>query len=96
MQVVIDTNVLLPMIAPGAEFAPIYEAILDERLDWLVSTEIFFEYLEKLAEQSTAQTAARLRQVFQFSASIIVVEPSFRFRLIHADSTAGPLHPIVS
>ena len=73
------------MIAPGAEFAPIYEAILDERLDRLVSTEVFFEYLEKIGEQSIAETAARLRQVFQFSASITVVEPSFRFRLIAAD-----------
>ena len=96
MQVVTDTNVLPPMIAPGAELAPIYEAVLDERLDWLVSTEIFFEYLEKLGERSAPETAARLRQVFQFSASVVVIEPAFRFRLVVGDSTAGPLHPIVS
>ena len=74
------------MIAPGAELAPIYTAVLDERLEWLISTDIFFEYLEKLGVQSSGETAARLRQVFQFSASIVVVEPSYRWRLVSADA----------
>ena len=85
MRVVIDTNVVIPMSSPRTSAYAILRGVALGRLSWLVSTAIHLEYLEKLAGRTTALSGARLRSVLSVSPFVVAVEPSYRFRLIHAD-----------
>ncbi|WP_157579268.1 PIN domain-containing protein [Spirosoma montaniterrae] len=50
MNVVIDTNCLLVAVPANSEHKWLYDAFVNERFTWYVSTEILNEYAEKLGE----------------------------------------------
>ena len=84
-RVVIDTNVVLPVIVRSSPLHLIYATIVDERLEWLISTAIYLEYLEQVGERSSTATASLLRDTLRFTASVTAVEPSYRWRLVSGD-----------
>jgi predicted nucleic acid-binding protein len=52
MKVVIDTNILLVSIPPHSKFRPILDAFSIRKYTLIVTTDIYFEYLEVLEKRS--------------------------------------------
>jgi uncharacterized protein len=85
MKVVIDTNVLRATInRKNFEFF-IYEAFIQRKFEWVVSTEILAEYEEMLIEFYSIDTANFILGILQSATNVIYAEPSFRWNLIIDD-----------
>ena len=85
MKIVLDTNVLLQAVSPRNPFRVIFDAVLDEKINLVVSTEIMMEYEELLYRHRAPAEAARLVQFCRLAPNVLVVSPTFRFRLPYAD-----------
>lgn len=86
MRVVIDTNCLIASISPVAGYYWLYEAFESERFDWLISNEILSEYLEKLTERYSEQTASLVYSIISAAPNVTFAEPYFKWQLIEADA----------
>ena len=73
------------MIAVQSETFPIFVGFIAQKFDWILSTSIFFEYLEKTQELSTPEAPLRLRQMLLSMPNSIAIEPKYNWRLITAD-----------
>ena len=85
MKIVLDTNVLLQAVSPRNPFRVIFDAVLDEKINLVVSTEIMMEYEELLYRHRAPAEAARLVQFCRLATNVLAVSPTFRFRLPYAD-----------
>ena len=89
MRVCIDTNVLVQLFGQGQPWCPIREALLTGRIELAISNGILLEYQETVIRLSGAarwqQIEAFLTLVFHLHATILFLEPQFRFGVIIAD-----------
>lgn len=89
MRVCLDTNVLLQLFTPAQHFRPIKEALTAGLLELAVSNEILLEYEEVVTHHSGARRWLQITKVFarlfQVHASILFIEPHFRFQVIATD-----------
>jgi uncharacterized protein len=89
MTVVVDTNVLLPVLAVRHPFGVIFDAWIAGRFTWALSTEILFEYEEilppRLGLRRWDELMTLLEIVPSAHSNLRRVSPSFRWRLITAD-----------
>jgi putative PIN family toxin of toxin-antitoxin system len=87
--VVIDTNVLLPMLSARHPFGALRTAWVQNRFTWAISNEILLEYEEIAAPRiGSAEWDAFVTALDIFGAlhgNVRHVAPSFRWRLIAAD-----------
>ena len=89
MTVVVDTNVLLPLLGREHPFGVILDAHLAGQFAWAVSNEILLEYEEVVVARIGRTRFERftwlLDSAAQIHRSLLRISPSFRFRLIAAD-----------
>ncbi len=85
MKIVLDTNVLLQAVSPRNPFRVIFDGVLDEKINLVVSTEIMMEYEELLHRHRAPADAARLIRFLRFAPNILAISPAFRWRLPYAD-----------
>lgn len=85
MKIVLDTNVLLQAVSARNALRPIFEAVLDGKVELAISTEILLEYEELLFRHRSEPEAARLSRFLRLAPNILVHEPHYRFGLIKAD-----------
>lgn len=85
MRVVIDTNCLIASIAPEGGYYWLYDAFEAERFEWLISNEILTEYLEKLTEFYSEQTALLVYSIISAAVNVTFTEPFFKWQLVEAD-----------
>jgi putative PIN family toxin of toxin-antitoxin system len=89
MRVCIDTNVLLQLFGTSRPYRQITDALQDGSLQLAVSNEILLEY-EEIITQLSGRGRWQAIEVFlhgisRLHASVLYVEPQFRFRVITAD-----------
>ena len=75
MRVVIDTNCLIASIPPRGEYYWLYEAFEAEKFEWLISNEILTEYMEKLADLYSDQTAHLVYAIISTAVNAIFSDP---------------------
>jgi putative PIN family toxin of toxin-antitoxin system len=89
MTVVIDTNALLPMLAPANVNRAILRAWSSGCFVWAISTAILLEYEEITMPRVGARRWQEFLRVMDFAGqlygNVLHVEPSFHWRLITAD-----------
>ncbi len=85
MRVVIDTNCLIASIPPEGGNYWLYDAFEGEQFEWLISNEILSEYLEKIAEFYSEQTALLVYSIISTAVNVTFTEPFFKWQLIEAD-----------
>ena len=85
MRVVIDTNCLLASIPPKSTHYWLYQAFRDERFEWLISNEILSEYVEKLTDIYSENTATIVYSIFSVAPNAIFTEPFFKWQLVEQD-----------
>ena len=85
MRVVIDTNCLIASISPEGGYYWLYDAFVAEQFEWLISNEILTEYIEKLTERYSEQTALLVYSIISAAVNVTFREPFFKWQLIEAD-----------
>ena len=85
MRVVIDTNALLACFRKQGEYRAIWDALLDEKFELAVSSEILLEYEEIFIRRITPAIASRLMLILQDQPNLIHTKVFFRWNLITAD-----------
>lgn len=85
MKVVIDTNVLLVSIPRRSRFRPIFDAVLDGKIEVAITNEILSEYREIIGEKTTDVIANNLAELLMNLPNVELATAYFRWNLIHAD-----------
>jgi len=85
MRVVIDTNCLIASISPEGGYYWLYDAFEAEQFEWLISNEILTEYIEKLTERYSEQTALLVYSIIGAAVNVTFIEPFFKWQLVDAD-----------
>lgn len=60
----------------------LYEAFKQERFDWLISNEILSEYIEKLTDIYSENTANLVYSILSVAPNVDFKEPFFRWQLV--------------
>lgn len=85
MRIVLDTNCLLAAVPANSTHKWLYEAFVEERFEWAVSTEILDEYAEKLGEFFSEAVADYVLNSLDDAPNVLFAEPFFRWNLITSD-----------
>src|SRR3546814_15526766 len=78
MRVVVDTNCLLASVPPKGNYYWLYEAFRTGKFEWLISNEILTEYLEKLSDIFSENTAFVVYSVLSTSPYVNFSEPFYK------------------
>ncbi|MEM1093819.1 MAG: putative toxin-antitoxin system toxin component, PIN family [Bacteroidota bacterium] len=85
LRVVIDTNVLLVSISSRSSLHWIYQALIAERYQLLVSSAILLEYEELIARNMGTQAAEAVMGLLEEGIAVERVDPRYNWYLIKAD-----------
>lgn len=85
MRVVIDTNCLLASMPSKSSYYWLYQAFKDERFEWLISNEILSEYIEKLTDIYSENTAIIVYSILSVAPNVSFTEPFFKWQLVELD-----------
>ena len=85
MKILIDTNNLLRCIPRRSEHRWLWDLFLNETITLCVSTDILEEYAEIITERTTPEIGQNVLRTIIDAENIVRVEPTFFWRLIHAD-----------
>src|ERR1700761_3369229 len=87
VRVVIDTNVLIPIISKRSPSRWIFNAIISGRINICVTTEILMEYREILEYKTNAAVAENILDFIASSPFVEKYEVFYKFNLIEQDSS---------
>ncbi len=85
MKVVIDTNILLISVPPHSKYRPIFDAFTKRKFELVVTTAIFFEYIELLEKLAAEGAAHSVGRSLVFARNIIIPEIYYHWNLITVD-----------
>lgn len=85
LRVVLDTNSLLVSIGRTSKYRPIFDALLEGKIQLLISNDIVNEYVEKLEEKTNAIIAENISDFLMRSPDVEKVEIYFKWSVIHKD-----------
>lgn len=85
MKIVIDTNVLIISIAKKSHYRPIFDAIINGKIQLILSNEILSEYIEVLEDRTTPIVAINIADFLSKSKNVHKTEVYFRWNLIKVD-----------
>lgn len=85
MRVVLDTNILLVSIASKSKYRIIFENILSENIELVVSTEILNEYAEIIENKTNSFIANNILETLISLPNIKLTTPFYDWNLIDND-----------
>ena len=85
MKVVIDTNILLVSIPVKSKYRPILDAFSQRKFIIVVTTDIYFEYLEVLEKLSAKGVTDYIEDALTISRNVLKAEVYYYWNLINAD-----------
>lgn len=85
LNVVLDTNVLLVSISKLSKYRPVFDAILNGKIELIITNEILSEYTEIIKRQSNAIVAYNIAELLASSVFVRKIEISYRWNLIKND-----------
>lgn len=85
MKIVLDTNVLLISVSGKSMYHPIFKAILDEKINVCVTTDIVFEYEEILRKHMGIKATESVLRVIEDAPNIRWITKYYKWNLISVD-----------
>ncbi len=85
LKTVVDTNVLLVALSRRSRYHWLYQALIEERYELLVSTSIVLEYEEIIGRMMGRETTRDIMGVLLEGVNVHWVDPHYNWRLIKAD-----------
>ena len=84
-RIVLDTNCLIAALSRHSEYYPVWSEFQAGKYLLCVSNEILEEYEEIIEKKTSAIVAQNVINLLLKSNNVVLVTPSFKFRLIEAD-----------
>lgn len=85
IRVVLDTNVVLVSIASQSKYRPIFDAILNGKIEVIVSNDILNEYIEIIERKTNSIVANNIGETLLNLDNVIQVDVRFNWNLIETD-----------
>ncbi len=85
MRVVIDSNVLLVSISSQSKYHWLFQLILNEKVELLISNEILLEYEEIITQKFSSNVAKNVIAALLFSDNVKKVDIFYNWNLITHD-----------
>ena len=85
MNVIIDTNCLIPSIPPKNPEYWLYSAFRSRAFEWVISNEIMLEYEEQIGDFYSPLTADLVLNILLTASNVIRAEPFIHWLLIKDD-----------
>ncbi len=85
LRVVLDTNALLVSIARKSKYRPIFEAILSNEIDLVVTNEILNEYIEVIERKANSIVAANIAELLVQRKNVDKIDVYYNWTLIYED-----------
>ena len=85
IKVVLDTNVLLVSIPSRSKYRPIFNAILNGKMQLILSNDIINEYIEIIERKTNSFVANNIGETLLNLDSVIQIDVRFNWNLIEAD-----------
>lgn len=85
LKFVLDTNIILSSVSRYSPYRLVFDKLDDFAYDFAVSTEILFEYDEKLSSNFSPEFSKLTLDVMMMNPNIHLISPSFQTRLIYPD-----------
>lgn len=82
MKVVIDTNILVAALPSRSKHFWVIEAFLDERFEWIVSTEILLEYEEILRRKYSSVAVDNFFRAMKDAPNVHIANAYYRWNLL--------------
>jgi putative PIN family toxin of toxin-antitoxin system len=85
MKVVIDTNILLVSIPHHSKYRPVLDAFAKRKYTLVVTTDVYFEYLEVLEKRSAKGVIEYVEKALNISRNVVKPEVFYNWNLITTD-----------
>jgi uncharacterized protein len=85
MKIVLDTNVLLVSIAKKSPYRVIFDSLLANKFDLIISNEILSEYTEIIAQKTNVMVATNVSEMLLTLSNVQKQDVFYRWNLIVAD-----------
>lgn len=85
MRVVLDTNVVLQMLPRRSRYHGILQSFLQGTFEWIITTDIFLEYIEILQQRANPQMIPLFTQLLFHAPEIADTRVYFFFEAIVSD-----------
>ena len=86
MRIILDTNVLLTSLLKTSKYRPIFDALLANKYQLIVSHDIFQEYVEIIERKTNPIIANNVRELLLNLNNVEKIEVYYRWLLIHKDA----------
>ncbi len=85
MKVVLDTNVLLISLPKTSMFRPIFDKLIEQKYQLVISNEVLQEYIEIIEQKTNPEIAKNVGELLLSLENVERVEVFFRWQLIQQD-----------
>ncbi len=85
IRVVLDTNVLLVSIPSQSKYRPIFNAILNGKIELIISNDIINEYVEIIERKTNGYVANNIGETLLNLDNVIPIDVRFNWNLIESD-----------
>jgi len=85
LRLILDTNVFLVSLAPNFKYNWIYQALIQNKYDLIVSNEILFEYQEQISLRYGIERTEASLDYLLLLPNVILKNPSFFWQLVETD-----------
>jgi uncharacterized protein len=85
LRLILDTNVFLVALAPNFKYNWIYQALIQNKYDLIVSNEILFEYQEQITLRYGVERTEASLDYLLLLPNVILKNPSFFWQLVETD-----------
>lgn len=85
MKVVLDTNILLVSIAKKSQYRVIFDSLLSNKFDLIISNDILSEYTEIIAQKTNGMVANNISEMLLALSNVQKQDVFYKWNLIEAD-----------
>ncbi|MDD2660222.1 MAG: putative toxin-antitoxin system toxin component, PIN family [Methylococcales bacterium] len=85
MKIVLDTNILLVSIAKKSPYRIIFDSLLNNKFDLIISNDILREYTEIIAQKTNVMVATNISEMLLALANVQKQDVFYKWDLIEAD-----------
>lgn len=85
MNIVLDTNVIVSSTGKNSRLRLIFNSFLQNKYKLLITTDIFFEYLEVMEQRASLNASLSLGEILENSVSVEFVPVHYNWNIIKVD-----------
>lgn len=85
LRLILDTNIFLVSLAANSKYGWIYQALINDKFDLVVSNEILIEYQEQISLRYGLDKTDASLDYLLFLPNVILKNPSYLWQLVEND-----------